>query len=84
MAARLNPAFSRPPEIIDLRRLTARTWDPCSRKRRPAWRDEMEWDFRQSAELVRRFVIWRALNGSALIEDGEVAGTHYVLETARR
>ena len=84
MAARLNPAFSRPPEIIDLRRLTARDLGPLLEEETAAWRDEMEWDFAKSAELVRRFVDLRALNGSALIEDGEVAGySYYVLEDSK-
>jgi len=84
MAARLNPAFSRPPEIIDLRRLTARDLGPLLEEETAAWLDEMEWDFGKSAELVRRFVDLRALNGSALIEDGEVAGyAYYVLEDSK-
>jgi len=46
-----------------------------------AWRDSLEWDFEKSAELVRRFVDLRALNGSALLEDGRVIGyTYSVLE----
>ena len=43
--------------------------------------DELEWDFEKSADLVRRFVDMRALNGSALIEDDQIAGyMYYVLE----
>jgi ribosomal protein S18 acetylase RimI-like enzyme len=81
MAARLNPAFSWPPGILDLRRLSARDLEPLLEEETAAWRDEMEWDFDKSADLVRRFVDLRALNGSALIEDGEVAGySYYVLE----
>ena len=46
-----------------------------------AWRDEVEWDFDKSADLVRRFVDMRAFNGSVLVADGEVAGyVYYVLE----
>ena len=46
-----------------------------------AWRKELEWDFDKSADLVRRFVDMSALNGSALLEDGDVAGyMYYVLE----
>ena len=42
---------------------------------------KLEWDFEKSADLVRRFVDLRALNGSALIESGEVTGyVYYVLE----
>jgi ribosomal protein S18 acetylase RimI-like enzyme len=81
MAARLHPAPSRPPEIVDLVRLSARDLEPLLEEERVAWRDEIEWDFDKSAGLVRRFVDLRALNGSALIEDGEVAGyAYYVLE----
>jgi ribosomal protein S18 acetylase RimI-like enzyme len=46
-----------------------------------AWRKELEWDFDKSADLVRRFVDMSALNGTALVEDGDVAGyMYYVLE----
>ena len=81
MAAQMHPALSQPPGIVDLRRLTAQDLEPLLEEEAAAWRDELEWDFDKSAELVRRFVDLRALNGSALIEDGEVAGyAYYVLE----
>ena len=81
MAARLYPAPSRPPVVVDLRRLSARDLEPLLEEETAAWRDELEWDFDKSAELVRRFVDLRALNGSALIEDNAVAGyMYYVLE----
>jgi ribosomal protein S18 acetylase RimI-like enzyme len=45
------------------------------------WRSELEWDFEKSADLVRRFVDLRALNGGALVEDGQVIGyLYYVVE----
>ena len=81
MAARLHPPPARPPEIVDLRRLSARDLEPLLAEETAAWRDELEWDFDKSADLVRRFVDLRALNGCALLEDGEVAGyLYYVLE----
>jgi ribosomal protein S18 acetylase RimI-like enzyme len=81
MAARLYPAPLRPPELIDLRRLSARDVEPLLQEETAAWRDELEWDFDKSADLVRRFVDLRALNGSALVEDGEVTGyLYYVIE----
>jgi hypothetical protein len=81
MAARLNPDLSRPHELVDLRRLTARDLEPLLEEETAAWRDELEWDFDKSAGLVRRFVDLRALNGSAIVEDGEVSGyVYYVLE----
>ena len=67
--------------MVDLRRLTAQDLESLLEEETAAWRDEMEWDFDKSAELVRRFVDLRALNGSAIVEDGEVAGyAYYVLE----
>jgi ribosomal protein S18 acetylase RimI-like enzyme len=81
MAARLYPAPSRPPEIVDLRRLSARDLESLLQEETAAWRNELEWDYEKSADLVRRFVDLRALNGSALIEDGRVVGyLYYVLE----
>ena len=81
MAARLHPAPLRPPEMVDLRRLSARDLEPLLQEETAAWRDELEWDFDKSADLVRRFVDLRALNGSALVEEGEVSGyLYYVVE----
>ncbi len=81
MAARLHPALEQPPELVDLRRLSARDLEPLLEEESRAWRSELEWDFEKSADLVRRFVDMSALNGSALMEDGQVAGyMYYVLE----
>jgi ribosomal protein S18 acetylase RimI-like enzyme len=81
MAARLYPALQVPPEIVDLRRLQARDLEPLLDEEVAAWRDDLDWDFGKSAELVRRFVDLRALNGAALLEDGEAIGyVYYVLE----
>jgi ribosomal protein S18 acetylase RimI-like enzyme len=84
MAARLEPAPFRPPEIVDLRRLAARDLGGLLDEEIESWRSELEWDFEKSAELVRRFVDLRALNGYALVEGGEVTGyMYYVLEEAK-
>lgn len=81
MAARLHPAPSQTEEIVDLRRLSARHLDALLDEEIATWRAELEWDFEKSADLVRRFMDLRALNGSALVEGGEVTGyTYYVLE----
>jgi len=80
MAARLHPAL-RPPEIVDLRRLTSRDLEPLLQEECSAWLDDLAWEFEKSADLVRRFVDMRALNGSALIENGQTVGYMYwVLE----
>lgn len=81
MAARLHPALSPAEEIVDLRHLSARHLDGLIAEEIATWRAELEWDFEKSADLVRRFMDLRALNGSALVESGEVIGySYYVLE----
>ena len=81
MAARLNPVPSRPPEIVDLRRLPARAMEPLLQEEAAAWWHTLEWDFEKSADLVRRFIDLRALNGFALVEDDVAIGyVYYVLE----
>ncbi len=84
MAARLHPAPSRSREIVDLRRLSARDLEPLLQEETAVWRDQMEWDFEKSADLVRRFVDLRALHGSAILESGTVTGyLYYVLEEGK-
>jgi ribosomal protein S18 acetylase RimI-like enzyme len=84
MAARLHPALCRPPEIVDLRRVSARDLEALLNEETDAWQSELEWDFDKSADLVRRFVDMRVLNGSALIENGLVTGyLYYVLEDGK-
>ena len=81
MAAQLRPTPTRPLEIIDLRRITAPDLDPLLKEEIETWRERLDWDFSKSADLVRRFVELRALNGAALVEDGEVVGyAYYVME----
>ena len=81
MAARLHPAPSAIAEVVDLRRLSARDLEALQTEEIAAWRAELEWDFGKSADLVCRFMDLRALNGSALVEGGEVTGyVYYVLE----
>lgn len=80
MAARLNPPRPRP-ELVDLRRLSARSLDLLLEEETAEWLHEIDWDFGRSADLVRRYVDLRALGGSALMKDGEaVAYIYYVLE----
>lgn len=67
--------------MVDLRRLSARDLEPLLQEEIAAWREELDWDFEKSADLVRRFVDLRALNGFALEESGRYTGyLYYVLE----
>ena len=82
MAARLDPATTAPsPSLVDLRHLRSEDLDVLLDEEVETWRRLLDWDFAKSADLVRRFVDMRALNGFALVEDGEVTGyAYYVLE----
>jgi ribosomal protein S18 acetylase RimI-like enzyme len=80
MAARLHPTPGSL-EVVDLRRLTSKDLEPLLEEECAAWMDELAWDFEKSADLVRRFVDMRALNGSALVEGNQLTGYMYwVLE----
>jgi len=66
---------------VDLRQLTARQLEPLLQEEARFWRDELHWDYRNSIEVIRRFVDARSLAGAAVLENGEPAGyTFYVIE----
>lgn len=65
------------PELADLRTISADDIDPLLREEAGAWKRALDWDFRKSAGLVRRFVELRALHGCALMENGQVSGYAY-------
>jgi len=81
MAARLNAEPALPVEVVDLRRLSSRDLDQLLREEVAIWREELDWDFENSANLVRRFIDVHTLSGSALLVNGQVAGyLYYVVE----
>lgn len=82
MAARLEPAPRAPsPSLVDLRHLRSEDLDLLLDEEVATWRDLLDWDFGKSADLVRRFVDLRALQGFALVEEREATGyAYYVLE----
>lgn len=82
MAARIEAApHANAPQLVDLRQLRAVDLEPLLREETETWRETLDWDFSKSADLVRRFVDLRALNGSALLAGDEVAGyCYFVLE----
>jgi ribosomal protein S18 acetylase RimI-like enzyme len=65
------------PELCDLRNLRAPGLDELLVEESKFWQETLAWDFDNSALLVRRFVEIRALNGYALICEGQVAGYAY-------
>jgi len=65
------------PQLVELDRLRAETLEAVLEEETEHWRQTLEWDFRPSADLVRRFVRMRALSGWALVAAGEVIGYSY-------
>ncbi|HLW75961.1 MAG TPA: GNAT family N-acetyltransferase [Bryobacteraceae bacterium] len=65
--------YSVSPEIVDLRRLDVEQLNPILNEETACWRDELDWDFRPSAELIRRFVHMQALSGFALVSRADAA-----------
>lgn len=63
--------------LIDLRDLGEADVAPLLDAEIAEWRRTLDWDFRPSADLVRRFVRVHALNGFALTVGGTVAGYSY-------
>jgi hypothetical protein len=68
-------------QIVDLRQLTSRKLEPLLAEEAQQWRQELQWDYSSSIDLIKKFVDARSLTGSAIIEDGQPVGyTFYVLE----
>jgi ribosomal protein S18 acetylase RimI-like enzyme len=70
--------------VLDLRRVSADHLAPMLEEETAAWSAALDWDFRPSAELVRRFVQTHALNGFALMRGPRIAGySYYVCEEGK-
>jgi ribosomal protein S18 acetylase RimI-like enzyme len=69
---------------VDLRIIRAADLDAVLEEETGAWREILDWDFRPSADLVRRFVDRQALTGSALLVDGKAAGYAYYVAEERK
>src|SRR5690349_20112382 len=70
--------------LVDLRDITSAYLEQLLQEETEEWRTELNWDYRPSADLVRRFVDMRALTGFALPGDREMAGYgYYVCEDGK-
>ncbi|HVA94446.1 MAG TPA: GNAT family N-acetyltransferase [Candidatus Dormibacteraeota bacterium] len=68
-------------QIVDLRQLSSRQLDPLLAEEAEQWRQELQWDYQASIQLIKKFVDVRSLTGSAILENGRPIGyTFYVLE----
>lgn len=77
MAAQPTPLV----RVVELRHLRSGQLDQLLEDENDAWLREFDWDFRPSAELVRRFLNMQALSGHALLEGNRAVGyVYYVAE----
>ncbi len=74
----------RPSPLVDLREVSSAYLQPVLDAEISEWGTELDWDFRSSAELVRRFVDMRALTGFALLGGTTASGyAYYVCEDGK-
>ena len=74
MVTHSGPRFG---EVVELRTVGAKQLAALLDEQTAVWRRDLDWDFRPSADLVRRFVEMQALNGHALVQGPGVAGYSY-------
>jgi ribosomal protein S18 acetylase RimI-like enzyme len=78
MAALPDPSL---PEVVELGQLSVRDLDPLLSEEIGIWEQRFAWDFRTSADLLRRFLQIQSLYGYALRVNREVIGyAYYVCE----
>lgn len=81
MAARTE---SYAPTIVELRQIRGADIHDLLVEETAVWRETLDWDFRPSAALVRRFLDIQALSGYALLMGGRVAGYSYFVAEERK
>ncbi len=81
MAAVSDMALAR---VVDLRQLRSGELDILLEEETQVWNDTLDWDFRASANLVRRFLDMQALNGYALLGDGHPIGYCYYVSEEKK
>ena len=73
-----------PFELVDLRQLRARDLAPLLEEERRLWAEELHWDYRPSAEVIRRHADAGTLPGVAALVGGQVAGySFYILDDTK-
>ena len=70
--------------IVDLRQLRSGELDALLDEETQVWSDTLDWDFRASANLVRRFLDMQALNGYALLGDSHPIGYCYYVSEEKK
>jgi ribosomal protein S18 acetylase RimI-like enzyme len=73
-----------PGSLIDLRSVSSTALHRLLEEEAGVWHSEFSWDFRPSADLVRKFVDLRALTGCAMVRGGQPVGySYYVCEDGK-
>ena len=70
--------------VVELRHLRGGDLDPLLEEETQVWRETLDWDFRGSAALVRRFLEIQALNGYSLLINGYPVGYCYYVAEERK
>lgn len=81
MAARLEASL---PELIELPKVTVNDLDPLLAEEIAVWQQRFSWDFRPSAELLRRFLQIHSLYGYALAFNNRIIGYAYQVCEGRK
>lgn len=81
MAALVEPHWG---EILELTKLGATDLDGLLAEEIDVWRERLAWDFRPSADLLRRFLQIHSLYGFALVRNSEVIGYSYQVCEGRK
>jgi ribosomal protein S18 acetylase RimI-like enzyme len=72
------------PQLLELPCVTIEEFDPLLEEEIGTWQQLFDWDFRPSAELLRRFLQIRSLNGYALRAGRTLTGyAYHVCEGAK-
>ncbi len=81
MAALSDPKL---PEVVELSCLNVGEFDTLFGEEIAVWRDKFHWDFRPSADLLRRFLLVHSLVGYALRVGHSVVGYTYCVCEGRK
>lgn len=81
MAARVEASL---PELIELPKVTVSDLDPLLAEEIVAWEQRFAWDFRPSAELLRRFLQIHSLYGFAMVFGDRIIGYAYQVCEGRK
>jgi len=78
------PQSRRDWQLVELRRVSAEQLAPVLDEEIASWKTGLDWDFRASADLVRKFVQMQALAGFALMRGNRAIGyCYYVCEEGK-